>query len=123
MDLKAFMTSYYQTYNSADAAALAPFYHSDAKLLSAQGELVGRSAILDTYQYIIEHFDDRMTPVGMIAEEEWISVEIEDRFTAREPVADFLGRSFAPGDQFTLHLCGIYACDAGAIRHISLYNR
>lgn len=122
-DLRAFMERYYHAYNMADPEQLAAFYHPDVRLLSGQGDLVGRDAVLATYGYIIERFIDHMTPLSILVEDGRAAVEIVDRFTARCAVADFLGRSFAPGEEHVLHLCGIYACQQGQIREVTLYTR
>lgn len=121
--VKTFMERYYQTYNRADPQALAAFYHPEVRLLSAQGEMLGRESVLSTYSYIIERFEDRMTPLSMTAEGDRVAVEIRDEFTARAEVPDFLGRSFAAGERFTLNLCGIYQLDGEQIGSVVLYQR
>lgn len=123
MDLKEFMRRYYETYNSADPQALAGFYHPEVRLLSANGELVGRDALLQTYQFIIERFQDQITPRSLLAEGDRVVVEIHDELVARVVVPDFLGQDFRAGASLVLSLCGIYQVVDGQIRTVTLYQR
>lgn len=118
-----FFTRYYEAYNSEDPARLTPFYAGDVRLLSAQGEIRGRDAVLDTYRGIIGQFVDRMCPRNIVVDGDQAAVEIIDRFEARTDVDDFLGRRFTRGDSFELKLCGIYRVEDEQITGITLYQR
>ena len=59
MSHEALMRDYYRTYNSEDPAALRAFYHEDVVLVSAQGEMHGPDAILDSYRFLTGQFLDR----------------------------------------------------------------
>jgi len=122
-EMRAFMEGYYQAYNSGDPDRLAPYYHQEVLLVSAQGELRGREAILDTYRYITERLEDRMTPQHMVVEGDRAAVEILDQFRALVPVADFLGQDRAAGDRFQLQLCGVYRREQGVLTEVRLYHR
>jgi ketosteroid isomerase-like protein len=102
------MESYYETYNSEDPAALRAFYADDVVLVSAQGDLRGADAILDTYRYLTAQFHDRMTPTAIDIDGDRAVVAITDVFTAKKDVADFLGMALQAGESFELRLRGTY---------------
>lgn len=112
------MRRYYQTYNSEDPEALAPFYHPEAELHSAQGVMRGREAILATYRHLVGAFRDRMEPTRIEIKGDTATVDITDRLTAREAVADFMGASLAAGETLTLELRGTYRIENGQFRYI-----
>lgn len=114
------MRRYYATYNREDPEALSAFYHPDCTLTSAQGVLHGRDAILDTYRHLIGIFEDRMTPLRISVEGDTAEVDIVDRFTAREDVADFMGHSLAAGESFELRLTGRYRSENGQFQDIHI---
>ena len=117
---EAFMRGYYDAYNSEDAFRLGAFLADDVLLVSAQGEQRGKDAYLATYRAIIADFSDRMTPDEIVIDGDKATVKITDRFTAKHDVADFLGRSFAKGDGFTLKLVGAYEIRNGKIATINV---
>jgi ketosteroid isomerase-like protein len=120
---KEWIKSYYTTYNSGDAAALRKFYADAVVLTSAAGEIRGAQAMVDTYQFITSQFVDQMTPTSILLEGNRAAVEITDVFTAKQDVADFLGRSLKQGESFTLQLCGIYEFADDQLQRITLYQR
>ncbi len=120
---RSFFEAYYRTYNSEDAEALRAFYHDDLVMVSAQGEQHGVQALLDTYHYLIDNFEDRMTPETILINGDTAAIEISDVFTAKKPVADFMGATFRKGDQLTLNLCAVYRVRAGKITHATIYAR
>jgi hypothetical protein len=117
---EGFMRGYYEAYNSEDESRLGGFLADDVVLVSAQGEQRGRAAYLATYRAIIADFTDRMTPEAIAVDGDKATVRISDRFTAKHDVADFLGRSFAKGDGFTLKLEGTYRARNGRIANIDV---
>jgi ketosteroid isomerase-like protein len=117
---EAFLRAYYEAYNSAQEARLAEFLAEDVILTSAHGEQRGREAYLSTYRQIISVFDDHMTPEEISITGDAAFVRITDHFTAKNDVADFLGRSFAKGDSFTLRLTGDYLLRDGKIATIDI---
>ena len=117
---EAFMRGYYDAYNSEDPSRLGALLADDVLLVSSQGEQRGRDAYLATYRAIIADFTDRMTPDEIAIDGDTATVKITDRFTARHDVPDFLGRSFAKGDGFTLKLTGTYGIRNGKIATINV---
>lgn len=107
------MESYYTTYNSENAEALRAFYADDVVLVSAQGELRGADAIIDTYRYITRQFHDQMTPLEITVDGDRAVVTISDKFTAKCDVDDFMGYALKQGESFELRLRGTYTA-AGA---------
>ena len=117
---KAFIESYYRTYNSEDAEALRAFYADEVVMVSAAGETTGPEAILDTYRYLISIFHDQMTPDNIEISGDTAVVDITDRFEAKTEVDDFLGQKFAAGDAMTLKLRGTYLVVNKQFQHISI---
>ena len=103
-----FMRSYYSTYNSEDADALAEFYHADVELVTEEGARHGAENLLATYRGLIAQFHDNMTPLHISIQENTATVEILARFTAKQPVADFFGFAMLPGESIDLRLRGSY---------------
>ncbi len=118
MSHEALMRDYYRTYNSEDPAALRAFYHEDVVLVSAQGEMHGPYAILDSYRFLTGQFLDRMTPTHIAVDGDTAVVAITDRFTARVDVADFMGVALKKGESLDLSLRGTYTIDGGKFRRI-----
>ena len=116
-----FFIRYYETYASEDADALGAFYADDVKLTSGQGVIRGSEQLLGTYRTIISLFRDRMTPDSILIDGDRAAIEITDRFEAKEPVPEFLGRSFAKGEVLTMRICGLYRVQGGKIREITIY--
>jgi hypothetical protein len=117
---EAFMRGYYEAYNSEDESRLGAFLADDVVLVSAQGEQRGKEAYLATYRFITANFKDQMTPDEITVDGDRASVKITDRFEAKHEVPDFLGRSFAKGDGFTLKLTGTYKVAGGKIATIDI---
>ena len=120
---REFFEAYYQAYNSEDPNALKHFYADDVVLVSAQGEQRGLSAMLDTYHYLIDLFEDRMTARNILIDGDSAAVEIIDKFTAKKAVAEFMGSSFKTGDTMTLRLCALYRVSNNKITHVSIYTQ
>ena len=117
-----FFVRYYDAYASEDAAALGAFYAEDVRLTSSQGVIEGKEQLLGTYRFITSLFHDRMTPDTIIVDGDRAAIEITDRFEAKQAVPDFLGRSFAKGEAFTMRICGVYRVQGGTIREITIYS-
>jgi predicted ester cyclase len=117
---EAFFRGYYDAYNSEQEDRLAAFLDDDVLLVSAQGEQRGKDAYLATYRQIIAGFSDKMTPDEVTLTETGAKVRITDRFVAKTDVPDFLGRSFAKGEGFTLKLVGTYNVADGKIVRIDI---
>ncbi|HCS28778.1 MAG TPA: nuclear transport factor 2 family protein [Spongiibacteraceae bacterium] len=120
---REFFENYYRCYNSEDPAALARFYADDLVLVSAQGEQQGIAAMIETYRYMIDTFEDRMTPDNILIDGNAAAVEITNVFTARKDVADFMGHTLQQGETLTLKLCAVYRVDGSKISHACIYAR
>ena len=114
------MQSYYDTYNSEDPEALARYYASDVVFETAQGTTLGVAPILETYRYLISVFHDKMRADSITISGDTATVEITDRFEAKQALEDFMGQSFAPGDTLVLRLRGTYQCRDGQFCHIRI---
>lgn len=112
------MRRYYQAYNSEDPDILAPFYHPEVELHSAGGVMRGREEVLTTYRFLVSTFRDQMEPTRIEIKGDTATVEITDHLTAREAVADFMGKSLAAGETLTLELRGTYQIEDGQFRHV-----
>jgi ketosteroid isomerase-like protein len=113
---KAFIEAYYAAYNSEDPAALREFYADDVVLTSAQGELRGAAAILDTYRFLTGQFYDRMTPTRIEIDGTRAVVDITDVFTAKQDVADFMGVALSKGQSLELRLRGTYTVKESTVK-------
>lgn len=120
---KNFIEAYYSTYNSEDPAALRTFYADDVVLVSAQGELRGPDAILETYRFITSQFFDHMTPTRIDIDGNRAVVEIADVFTAKVDVADFMGTTLRKGEKLELLLRGTYTVENGRFARIVIELR
>lgn len=117
---KAFIESYYQTYNSEDPEALAEFYHPEIQLHSAQGTTSGVDAMLDVYRSLIGVFEDQMEPTSIEIDGDMATVTIVDRFTAKTEIEDFMGMKLSQGDSFELQLRGQYQVKDGKFISITI---
>ena len=117
---KALMESYYQTYNAEDPIALRAFYHPEVEFMTAQGTQHGPDAIIDTYQYLISIFHDKMTPTDMVISGNVAVVTIKDTFTAKTSIDNFMGMALKVGEAFTLNLTGTYEAEAGKFKKITI---
>lgn len=120
---KAFVEAYYSAYNSEDPVALRRFYADDVVLVSAQGELRGAEAILETYAFLTAQFIDRMTPTRIDIDGDRAVVEIVDVFTAKRDVADFMGVALRAGEKLELQLRGTYTVKDGRFVRIEIGMR
>lgn len=120
---EAFFRSYYEAYNSGEPARLSALLHDDVILISAQGEVKGKSAYLEMYRTMTTLFDDKMRPEKILVSSEGAKIDIHDRLRARQIIPDFLGRSFAPGDEMVLLLTGRYQLRDGLVHRIQIGPR
>lgn len=112
---------YYATYNSGDAAELAAFYAEDVVLMSPNGTIAGRDALLSTYSRLQENFLDVMAIERMMVAGSVVFVDVLDVLTARRDVADFYGMSVRKGEQVRFRIAGTYALQQDEIRQVTLY--
>lgn len=120
---KAFIETYYSTYNSEDPVALRRFYADDVVLVSAQGELRGADAILETYAFLTAQFFDHMTPTRIEIDGSRAVVDIADVFTAKRDVADFMGVALQEGEKLELLLRGTYTVEGDRFVRIEIELR
>ena len=114
------MRAYYRAYNSEDEAALAGYYHEDVELVSGEGTLRGRDAILETYRHLTGLFHDKMTPLFISIDGDTAVVDILDRFTAKRDVGEFMGSTLREGESLVLRLRGTYQAIDGRFRRIAI---
>lgn len=114
------MRAYYAAYNAEAPDQLAALVDDEVVLTSSSGELRGIDAYLATYRYMIDNFIDQMEPVDIVADVEGATVQIVDRLTAREDIADFMGRRLTKGQMITLNLTGRYRFKNGKIAAIEI---
>ena len=117
---KAFIESYYRTYNSEDPESLSRFYHDDVELISSQGVQAGVESILATYRYLISVFHDQMTPQKITISGNRAVVEIVDRFEAKQSINDFMGMKLSQGDCFELNLRATYEVEGAKFKTITI---
>lgn len=120
---EAFFKGYYEAYNSEDPAKLGALLADDVVLASAMGEQTGKDAYLQTYQFMIATFIDKMRPEKITLTAEGAVVDIHDSLTARADVPDFMGQSLKAGEEMVLKLTGKYTLKNGKIARIEIGPR
>lgn len=118
-----FFRGYYEAYNSEDPARLGALLADDVVLASAMGEQTGKNAYLQTYQFMISTFIDRMRPEKITLTPNGAVVDIHDSLIARADVPDFMGQSLKAGEEMVLELTGKYTLKDGKIARIEIGPR
>jgi ketosteroid isomerase-like protein len=118
-----FFRGYYEAYNSEDPARLGVFLADDVVMASAMGEQTGKDSYLQTYQFMIATFIDRMRPEKITLTAEGAVIDIHDSLTARADVPDFMGQSLKGGEEMVLKLTGKYTLKNGRIVRIKIGPR
>jgi len=118
-----FFKGYYEAYNSEDPAKLGALLADDVVMASAMGEQTGKDAYLQTYQYMIGTFIDKMRPEKITLTPDGAVVDIHDSLIARAEVPDFMGQSLKAGEEMVLKLTGKYTLQGGKIARIEIGPR
>lgn len=118
-----FFKGYYEAYNSEDPAKLGALLADDVVMASAMGEQTGKDAYLQTYQFMIGTFIDKMRPEKITLTHDGAVVDIHDSLIARADVPDFMGQSLKAGEEMVLKLTGKYTLKDGKIVRIEIGPR
>jgi ketosteroid isomerase-like protein len=118
-----FFRGYYEAYNSENPARLGALLADDVVLASAMGETKGKDAYLQTYQFMISTFVDKMRPEKITLTADGAVVDIHDSLVARADVPDFMGQSLKAGEEMVLKLTGKYTLKGGKIARIEIGPR
>jgi ketosteroid isomerase-like protein len=123
MPSEDFFRGYYEAYNSEDPARLGALLADDVVLASAMGEQTGKQAYLQTYQFMISTFVEKMRPEKITLTADGAVIDIHDSLTARADVPDFMGQPLKAGEEMVLKLTGKYTLKNGRIARIEIGPR
>ena len=119
---KARMEAYYTAFNSGDHGALGDFYTEDIVFEYQNTKLEGRKALLDHFAELQQGFTEKMSPINILVDGHRIAAEVEDTFTAKVDLPDFLGRSLKQGESVTARFGCFYVTRNQQISNIRLYS-
>lgn len=120
---KKFLESYFDAYNSEDAERLGGFYTPEVVLCYDNNTHMGKTAVLETYSYIQNLFEDRMILHSVFVQGSSAVVELENRFVAKKDIANFLGRDLKAGESFVMPLVGEYTFSGGKISNVNITKK
>ena len=118
-----FFKGYYEAYNSEDSGKLGALLADDVVLASAMGESKGKDSYLQTYQFMISTFVDKMRPEKITLTANGAVIDIHESLIARADVPDFMGQSLKAGEEMVLKLTGRYTLKDGKIARIEIGPR
>jgi len=116
------MIAYYRTFNSGDHTRLADYYSEDVVFEYGDVRLQGRKVVLDYLAGLQQGFEEKIHPLSMVVDGNKIAVEVQDTFTAKVDLPDFLGRPLKQGESVTARYGGFYDTREDKICHIRLYS-
>lgn len=116
------MEAYYRIFNSGDHEALVDFYADDIVFEYQNTILEGRKALLDHFAGLQQGFTEKMRPLSILVDGNRIAAEVEDTFTAKVDLPDFLGQSLKQGESVTAKYGCFYDTRNQKISHIRLYS-
>jgi ketosteroid isomerase-like protein len=116
------MEAYYRAFNSGDHEALVDFYAEDIVFEYQNTKLEGREVLLDHFAQLQQGFTEKMRPLSILVDGNRIAAEVEDTFTAKVDLPDFLGQSLKQGESVTAKYGCFYDTRSQKISHIRLYS-
>jgi hypothetical protein len=116
------MEAYYRAFNRGNHESLIDFYAEDIVFEYQNTRLEGRKALLEHFAGLQQGFTEKMRPVSILVDGNRIAVEVEDTFTAKVDLPDFLGQSLKQGESVTAKFGCFYDTRDQQISHIRLYS-
>ena len=95
------MEAYYRAFNSGDHNALSDCYSEDLVFEYRNMKLEGRKAVLEHFAELQQGFTEKIRPISILVDGNKVAVEMEDTFTAKVDLPDFLGQSLKQGESVT----------------------
>ncbi|MEO5598931.1 MAG: nuclear transport factor 2 family protein [Novosphingobium sp.] len=112
---------YVETFNSADQSFV-DFYASDVVFDKGveDGVLVGRQAIAEWYARFWQDFDETLTPITVVIDDEAqvMMVELRTELVAKRDGLVWRDRTYRAGDRLVVDGTIVYGLDHGLIRSI-----
>jgi ketosteroid isomerase-like protein len=116
------MEAYYRAFNRGNHAALVDFYTEDIVFEYQTMRIDGRKALLDHFAGLQQGFTEKMRPLSILVDGNRIAAEVEDTFTAKVDLPDFLGQPLERGESVTAKYGCFYDTRNQKISHIRLYS-
>jgi len=116
------MEAYYRAFNSGDHKSLAEYYSEDIVFEYRDVTLKGREVVLRHFEELQRGFSETIRPKNILVDGGRVAVEVEDTFTAKVDLPDFLGRSLKKGDFLTARYGCFYDTRDNEICHVRLYS-
>ena len=116
------MEAYYRAFNSGDHSALADYYSEDLVFEYRNMKLEGREAVLEHFAGLQQGFTEKIRPISILVDGDRVAVEMEDTFTAKVDLPDFLGQSLKQGESIAARFSGFYDSRDNKICRIRLYS-
>ncbi len=116
------MEAYYRAFNSGDHKQLKEYYSEDVVFEYRDVKLEGREVVLDYFAGLQQGFTEKIHPLSILVDGNKVAVEVEDTFTAKVDLPDFLGSPLRQGASVTARYGGFYDTRENKICHIRLYS-
>ena len=121
MDKKG-MEAYYRAFSSGEHEALAAFYSEDLVFEYRDVRLEGRDKVIGHFAQLQQGVTERIKPLSILVDGNKVAVEMEDTFTAKFDLPDFLGNPLGQGKSVTGRYSGFYDIRNNKICHVRLYR-
>jgi len=116
------MEAYYRTFNSGNHQALADFYSDDIIFEYRDIRLTGKDTVISHFAELQQGVTEKIHPLSILVDDSKIAVEMEDTFTARVDLPDFLGKPLKQGASLTGRYSGFYDIRDNRICGVRLYR-
>ena len=116
------MEAYYRAFNSGDHEALTDYYAEDMVFEYRDVTLQGREVVLNHFGELRHVLTERIRPRNILVDGSRVAVEVEDTFTAKVDLPDFLGQPLREGESITVRYGCFYDTRDDGICHVRLYS-
>ena len=121
MDRKG-MEAYYRAFGSGEHDALKDFYSEDLVFEYRDVRLEGRDIVIEHFAQLQQAVTEKIRPLSILVDGNKVAVEMEDTFTAKVDLPDFLGSPLMQGESVTGRYSGFYDIRDEKICHVRLYR-
>ena len=116
------METYYQAFNTGNHKALADFYTDDVIFEFRDIRIEGKEAVMNHFAKLQHVVSEKIDLVNILSEGNRLAVEVEDTFTAKINIPDFLGQPLNQGESITGQYSGFYTTRDNRICRVRLYR-
>ena len=116
------LNGYYAAYNRGDEGVMRALLAPTVTIVPADGaeEKAGVEPYLAAWRRSRALFEDTMEPQAMAQHGDLVTVDLRNRLTARQDVADFFGMAVRRGETLDLRLVARYTIRHGRIAAIRI---